>query len=523
MKKTISFLLPVVLFLSGCIYYRSAEMTEVSQESLSTMVKYKPEVIIGRAHYTTPKLIKNFKLKDGIITGDLTDYYGDLRYRGQDYFHRYKFRSALRVVHLTTDKALNNGPITLPLTDVNMGQVYEKATGMSVLATSGVVIGGTAVGLTTLLIIACNCPYVAVMNPDGTENFQGSLFPGSMFTMLERNDNLVLSNLKPNAEGATEIKVYNELEEVQYIDNAELVGVRHSFVNLGVNEQGELIAFNEGEKPKTAIAQNGISVLQALSARDDVDYSFNEVGTDDKLNSVELTFNTTDLSDKAQLVIRGQQSKWLEQTAEYFFQQFGTYFPTWVDKMNDGDADKYNQNAVDQGISMNAYVKQNNEWEYIGSYQNVGTVAKRDITLPIDLSGFGDEVEIKLECAHAFWDVDQVSLTSEWSTALDTQSFVLKSAVNEKNENVLEDLAAADKNYVTQNQKGTYTMLTFDVPQDFEGNLVLNAGGYYNHVRDYQNKPNKKYLAELKNTKLSTHKMSRLLSTYALLQLASAN
>ena len=531
MKKILSLSLLFVLFLSGCIYYRSTEIAVVTDESINTIVKYKPLVLLGKNLYSEPKRIDNLKVNDGVITGNLSNYSGRYLYSGQNIsFLKNKFRDALVVTYLTTNKELVNGPITLTLADINGGLIYERDPGKTALATAGVTVGVTAgafVGAVVVLviraIIACNCPYVAVINPDGTENFQGSLFPGSMFTMLERNDNLVLSNLQPSASGAIEIKVYNELEEVQYIDNIQLTGVNHDYENLGLNELGELIAFNKGTLPISAKAQNGVDVLQSLSARDDIDYSFDEVGTEEELNSIELTFNTKNVGDKAQLVIRGQQSEWLEQTAEYFFQQFGTYFPTWVDKMNDGDSDKYNQNAIDQGISMNAFVKQNGEWQYVGSFNNVGTVAKRDITLPIDLGAFGDEVEVKLECAHAFWDVDQVSLTSEWSTDLDTQPFAMESAINEKNENVLESLESADKNYVTQAEKGTYTMLKFDVPQDFEGSLVLNAGGYYNHVRDYKNEPNKKYLKDLKNTKLSTHKMSRLLSIYALLETASKN
>jgi hypothetical protein len=523
MKNILSLSLLFVLFLSGCIYYRSAEIAVMTDESVNTIVKYKPLILLGKSMYSEPKKLNNFKVENGVISGEVTNYGGSYRYRGQKSFLRGNFREALSVTHLTTNKELVNGPITLALSDVKGGQVYEKAPGLTALTTVGVTAGATAGGLLVFLIIACNCPHVAVINPDGTENFQGSMFPGSMFKMLERSDKLVLSNLEPNAEGATEIKVYNELEEVQYLDNIQLTGVSHSYGNLGLNEKGELIAFNQGALPVSAKAQNGVDVLQALSARDDVDYNFDEVGIEEELNSVELTFNTKNIGDIAQLVIRGQQSEWLEQTAEYFFQQFGTYFPTWVDKMNDGDADKYNQNAIDQGISMNTYVKQNGEWQYVGSFNNVGTVAKRDITLPIDLSAFGDEVEVKLESAHAFWNVDQVSLTSEWSTELNTTEFSALSAVNELGEDVSATIAAVDKNYVTQARKGTYTTVHFDVPKDFEGNLVLNAGGYYNHVRDYKNKPNKKYLKDLKNTELSTHKMSRLLRMYALLESASKN
>jgi hypothetical protein len=519
MKKLLIFSLLFSLSFSGCNYYRIAEISVITDESLHTIAKYKPTVFIGNDMYYKPKQIKNFKVENGVITGDIAPLSTPYTYNGKNVFLRKRFPNALDVTHLSTNQDLKDGPITLPITDLRRGQVYEKARGVSALTTVGSAVGAVTGGLIIVLAIACNCPYVAVLNPDGTENFQGSLFPGSMFKMLERSDNLVLSGLEPNADGATEIKVYNELEEVQYIDNMQLLGVNHTYENLGLNENGELIAFNPGELPLTAIAQNGKDVLQAISIRDDVDYDFDEVGTDDQLNSLELTFNTKKLGKNGQLIIRGQQSKWLEQTAEYFFQQFGTYFPTWVEKMNDGDAKKYNQNAIDEGISMNAYVKRNGAWEYVGSYQNVGTVAKRDVTLPIDLSRFGDEVEIKLECAHAFWNVDQISLTSEWSTTLETTAFTMVSAINERSEDVLKTVSTADQEYVTQAQKGTFTTMKFDVPTEFKGSMVLNAGGYYNHVRNYESKPNKKYLKEMKDTKLSTHQLSRALNLH--LQLAS--
>jgi hypothetical protein len=533
MKKVLlPILITALIFISGCTFYKQIPVTEITKESITTLKSYKPIVLFSNGVDQTPYVMTRIQITNDSIRGYLSvqPYYTNKIYSPT--VTKSNLPQASNILYLQTSSTLAEGDAVLALNNLVYGNVYEKDVAKSAAGTAGVAGGSTAlvgvavVGAIILFTVAvynaiCNCPYVAIINPDGTESFQGSLFPGSIFKMLKRRDNLVLSNQQKAENGLMEIKVYNELEEVQYIDNVELLGINHSFNYLGLNQENELIAFNQGELPIAAKAQNGVDVLTAITKRDDVDYNFDEVGTDEQLNSLELTFNTKNIQPNAQLVIRAQQSKWLEQTAEVFFQQFGTYFPKWVNEMNDGDASKYNQNTKDQGISLNAYAKKNGKWEYIGSYQNVGTVAKRDITLPIDLSSYGEQVEIKLECAHAFWDVDQVSLTDEWKTDLQTTSFSIASAVNEKGEIVKDIISETDNKYVTQERKGTFTTINFEVPQEFEGSLVLNANGYYNHVRDYTTKPNRKFLKEMKKTELSTHQLSRTLSLYSQLQLAN--
>jgi len=529
MKKILLISITALLFISGCTFYKQVAVKEINKESITTLKSFKPIVLLSNGIHQVPYVMTQIQVINDSIKGYLKQepYYSEYIYNTS--VRKKKLPNATRILYLQTETTLAEGEAIIALNNLAYGNTFEKDVAKSTLGTVGIIVGAAtviipvtyAVVIIVFFATLCNCPYVAIINPDGTESFQGSLFPGSIFKMLKRTDNLVLGNHQKAENGLMEIKVYNELEEVQYIDNVELLGINHSFNYLGLNQENELIAFNQGELPITAKAQNGVDVLTAITKRDDVDYNFDEIGTDDKLNSLELTFNTKNLQPNAQLVIRAQQSKWLEQTAEVFFQQFGTYFPKWVNEMNDGDANKYNQNAKNQGISLNAYAKKNGTWEYIGSYQNVGTVAKRDITIPIDLSSYGEQVEIKLECAHAFWDVDQVSLTSEWNTDLQTTSFSVVSAVNEKGEIVKDIISKIDNKYVTQAKKGTFTTVKFEVPEEFEGSLVLNASGYYNHVRDYKEKPNRRFIKEMESTELSTHQLSRILTLYSQLQLAA--
>ena len=83
MKKILSLSLLFVLFLSGCIYYRSTEIAVVTDESINTIVKYKPLVLLGKNLYSEPKRIDNLKVNDGVITGNLSNYSGRYLNRGR--------------------------------------------------------------------------------------------------------------------------------------------------------------------------------------------------------------------------------------------------------------------------------------------------------------------------------------------------------------------------------------------------------------------------------------------------------
>ncbi|MDA8885989.1 hypothetical protein N8368_02445 [Bacteroidia bacterium] len=511
-KSTLTIIAICSILFSSCTqWYKTIEMNEVSAESLNMMRRYKPIVTIENTNRVFN--INNISIEGDSIKGDL-----ERTYIRDHKIDRHTFlvpsgqrRYISKFLHLQTRQELSEGPFQLPISKIIFAEVHEKSLGANIIASLGIGAGVSVGALPILLIIACNCPYVAVLQPDGTEVFQGSLFPGAMFKSLAREDRLILNNVKADETGKIEIKVFNELEEIQYLDKLSLLEISHNKTYLGLTSNSELISFDEGVLPINAITQKGLDVSDLIVSKDDINYNFDDAGTEDELNSVELTFDKRTLKNNAQLVIRGQQSKLLEQTAEYFFQQFGTQFPNWVERMNDVDKEKYNQNAIEQGISLNAYLKVNDNWKYIGSYENVGAVAPRDICLPLNLENLGEEIVVKLEAAHGFWNLDQVSITSDWTTDVEVEELPMVSAENEKGEDVLELMSATDKNYVAQANKGTFTITNFRSESSANKTYALLGTGYYNHTREYTNKPNKDALRAMKKMKYSSHYMARLI------------
>ncbi len=511
--KLTLFLLPCSICIYGCTYYKNVPLSPVSESKLSTYAIYKPNVTLEKIETNEVFIIRNFMVKNDSIFGTLIRSEYLCHNSNKTMFMNKNGGQPLKSLHLYTNKNIESGTrIKFPLSDITMAKVHENAPGASFF--SSACLGGATVvgGFFGFLLIACNCPHVESIGPNGTTSFQGSLFPGAMYKMLERNDYLILDGIKANEGELVEFKVFNNLQEVQHIDNVNLIEVRHNKYFLGMDQNSKLIAFNKGITPFKAISKGGVNLLEKISKKDELRYDFDEPGDADTLNSIELTFNASSLGDNAQLVISGSQSKWLEQTAEYFFQQFGKSFSKYTNHKNKGNAKKYADKSIEQGISMNVYLKIHNTWKYIGSYANIGTVADRMSTLPMNLKGFKGNVSIKLESAHKFWTLDQVFLTSDWTSELKTIQLPLLSAINQNGNDVSKMIIKTDKNYVTNKDSGTYVNLKYSVPSNITGTLVLQSSGYYNHSRNYNTKPNMAVLSDLNRVKYGFHSISRLIS-----------
>ena len=86
---------------------------------------------------------------------------------------------------------------------------------------------------------------------------------------MERNDNLILNGIKANEGEMVELKVFNNLQEVQQIDNVYLIEVRHNKDFLGIDQQSQLIAFNKGIAPFKAMSKGGVNLLEKISNQDE--------------------------------------------------------------------------------------------------------------------------------------------------------------------------------------------------------------------------------------------------------------
>lgn len=515
-------LILIVFSISSCLFYQTVSVEQISAAKLDALAKQKQYITIQEKAGKGTYLLEDYVLENDIISGSLkpseeSDHPGD-----RNTFLRSN-KLAKSYLHLQTTSPLEAGFIEIPIGDIISIKSHKDDVALSLIATGGVIAAAVVVSVGVFLAIACSCPHVATINSNGTSDFQGSLFPGSIFKSLKRKDFLVLNNVNPNSDDLITVQVFNDLDEVQYIDQVELLAVSHTQSHVGLIHNSELMAYNIGELPNEAITQIDRNVLEEIIERDNSSYEFNDPAIEGSLNSLELSFNTSDIEKDAILVVRGQQTELLEHTAEVFFQQFGRKFPGWVEKMNNKEPGNYNQNAIEQGISLNAYIMKNDKWDYLGNYENVGAMAQRDLAIPLDLEGVESKIRIKLEAAYGFWSIDQITLTSDYTSDLNIKRLDLVSAVNQDNIDVMKSLENTDNDYLVQALKGTSTNLKFRAQGSSDLTYILSGSGYYNHERSYTNAPNYKFLKKMKRKKHSTHNLAQMIQLYEDMHLASSN
>ena len=513
--KKLSLLTIIVLLFSGCTFYKNVSI-EDTPANIEEQFHYNMLFIIHNKSLskqyvlTSPQYFKN--VLSGTVVNIPEGKTPDLR-RTNFPKRTSTAYDPLAVVHiLTTNDDFDLGETSISLDDIKSITYHEKAIGVSLLATtaltSGIVVGGFA----AFLAIACSCPEITTYNND-FEVHHGSLFPGAMLNSLERDDYLILKNpvLKDDE---INIRIANVTSETQYINQLQILEVEHKgFENIAITNENDLVAFNKSVAPISAIENNLEDISNLLAKKDDQNFQFDNRAAK-KLNEVVLTFDKSNLSNNPALVIHAQQAKWLDTVATVMLSQAGNYQEKWTQNKDDRmSSDKWKKDNQKRGLSLNAYLKKDDKWEYISTYHDVGTSSKRTLLMPIDLTKINtNNIEIKLESAFKIWEIDYAGLTNSWSTDIISNPLEINTVTNQNGVNILETIASNDKKEVTQ-QEGDFIEINITANTSNESTLVLHGFGYYHKHSKFDNNINVLFFAKFKQ-KMGLNDVSKSLYEY---------
>lgn len=468
--------------------------------------------------------LKDFKIGEDSISGNLVNFDADLQEVAKFFVHREKegftnldmprklrrtFRSTL---FLNIDAQLSEGPYAIDLADIGIARRYKPNYGADLLA----MLGGSIVFSALLVAAACNCPRVYATDSTGNPAFEGTLFPGAMAKSFERDDIIPLYNLSSSGNnGELNLSLVNELPEDEYINELKLYKYAYrSDYKIAHDEAGNLFEYKDLLLPYSATANEGTNVQTQVAEIDDQTYDFSGYTEPEEFNSVELTFDKSELDEgPLKLVIYGRQSEWLEQAAGYFFQLHGSDLDRLNNRMDKIPQALYERNLAKIGISMNAFIKTKRGWQKIGTYQNAGILKQKHLGLDIDPDMVeGESIEIRLESAFRFWEIDQVGITQDWYPMDDFVEIPLHSAVRNAQEDVASQLESSDKAYVNLPEKGNKIDLVFHDSTSTPGIYMLKGSGYYYHDLDLDTPADRKTIRELRSAgRMSAHYLSKAL------------
>ncbi|ALI97706.1 hypothetical protein [Rufibacter tibetensis] len=501
LKQVVSWVL-LVSFLPltvSCNYYRLKEEKDISPEKVASLPNYKRFVLHQGQNAWE---IKKVAVKDSTVTGNISDVPKDLLpyvFVKQGSSIRYNSKlpgMALNVVHFYVNEfAQQDSLAVIPLSSIKRIDIADKDNGATVAShvfgTIGVAAGVLAIITIIVALTKSSCPFVYVKNDNGYQ-FVGETYGGAIFSPLERDDYMPLPTMEATG-GSVQLKITNELKERQFTNLAQLLVVHHSpKTKVLLDQQGKVHSIRNVVPPQKAFASDGVDYAGVLQEQDSSSWLFNTPDTN--LSYVDLQFQKPTEGKIGKLVLRAQNSLWLDYLYGEFTKQFKGIYNAWAEKQKEVPAAELYKWQHEQGLPLLVEVKTAKGWQVVDRIQPIGPLASRDLVVPINLAAVqSDMVQVRLSCGFMFWEIDKAGMDFSVNQPLPVQKVSASTAFEKSGQNIHHLLAASDASYLHQFHVGDEVQLTFPLPAKQDGQvqtLFLHTRGYYEHIREYTGIPN---------------------------------
>jgi len=297
-------------------------------------------------------------------------------------------------------------------------------------------------------------------------------------------------------------KIANAENEEQFINKVELLQVSHSKdVNVLADRHGNIFTYEKLIAPSSALAGEKNDVKNILQQTDENYYSFDNNANEDGFSDVRLTFDKPAEADYAKLIIHARTTYWGGLIHKEFISYFGDDFEKWRTKQERADPKDLEKWQTDQALPLMVYIKTNDGWKFVDYYQLIGNTATRDMIMQVDIKNIpGNTIEIKLETAYRFWDLDFAGIDysddQNFTTRIIEPIQMIKS--DSTDESIL--LKTDDKQYahLINNE---YVSFKYSIPQsagDSEASYFLVSGGYYHSLEHITGKADYNQLYQFK-------------------------
>ncbi len=482
---------------------RAQNATEISR--LNDQEKFFIIHFAGEAH-----LLDNITLNQSssTLTGvfkRLPEYRQSYKTTDPEGVNRYKTveKEVLQEVHIYINEyeEVDESMVSIPLSAIKKIEVYDKAQGATiaswVFGIGSVVLSASVLLIIIVLLTKESCPFIYEYNGEHYV-FTGEIFSGAIRPWLERDDYLLLPEIKPYNEHY-QLKVTNEIKEIQHINLMELMVIDHpEDVQVMVDKYGNIQTIGNVVNPGLAETFSGLDVLDRINRKDATAYYCDEaLSTQNTLDGIILEFDKPQTHSEAKLILRAKNSFWIEHVMSNFHGLFGKRYDSFTKKQENNPPAQPHEWMLNQSIPIKVYLWKNNEWVFTDFFNIAGPMAFRDDILSIPVADVpGESLRIKLETGLLFWEIDYVAMDYSENIPLNVHRVAAAEAIDEQDVDVLAAIAGDDHLYYVQPDIGNESIVKYPVPpfSDQSRTILLHSKGHYKILREGQGRPNLKVL-----------------------------
>ncbi len=490
LTRVISFLLlfSFCTYTTGCIFYK-ARQKPVSEKPIADFSKFKPEAYTFLVHFgdeTWQLSSVELHLDEDKVYGYMAPVNSTIQALysnidiGQTKVLREKARYSRQVhFYINEYNDLENGRISIQGSAIEKAVVYNVDGTVTVLANTGIAALAYIVVLAIYILIICNCPHVYAFDGEGY-SLETSLFTGAVTKGLERHDYKILPDYLTDQ---VQLKIVNEELELQHTDLLELLVVQYApGTIIAPDAEGNIYSINNPIAPSRTLTAEGKDYSFEINEQDDLPFAFDAHGEND-FSDLYLTFDSIpEEKVNGNLVLRLKNTTWGGLVYKQFISKFGSYYEKWSEKNQDKPGDQTMEWARSQGIPLAVEIKENGNWKSAGYIDLIGEINFSTIALPVEFSGDGNPLEIRLRSGFLFWEVDYVALDVENKLVVDYEILKPSQARGQEGVDFVESLSYADENYMHHLNTGDYTEVIYEpktVVSGMDRTLILHSKGYY--------------------------------------------
>ncbi|QEC67668.1 hypothetical protein FRZ67_10325 [Panacibacter ginsenosidivorans] len=526
------FFAATLTFITSCQSFYKVSKTPVATAHTDSLVTANPQRYFvlrsgtspGKAYHMSNMVVSPDKRSITCMLDSLEPEHQLHLKNGRGGNMRYKInkpeKAVLDEIHLyiANDDAIVAGSnYTLALDKVQKIEVLEKNKGKTttswVLGSIGYTVGAIVVVAVIIAATKSSCPFVSAY--DGNEmSLQGEIYGGAIYPQLCRNDFIKLK-MAPAKTNTLQLQISNELKEKQFTDLAELMVVTHDKdVTVMTDEQGNLYSISNPQIPVAATASGRDVLPLLLYQKDDQTYNFNDTALNNGSNNLQLTFTKPSSAANAKLVLRLKNSYWLDLAYGKMTEGFGSYYPSFIKQQYKKPVEDLKRWTNAQQIPLSISVQTPQGWQKQQQLTTFGPVATREIVVPIDLTGINSKtVTLELSSGFMFWEIDYAAVDFSAETPLLVTRLLPIKATDETGSNVMPALEKEDNAFLEQPVPGNAAIIEYAYTPLKDTaktqTFILHAKGYYEHVRDYKNKPDIAFLEQFKKPgALSTYSLN---------------
>ncbi len=349
------------------------------------------------------------------------------------------------------------------------------------LAVDAVVIVATVDALNHPFV-KTSCPYVSSFDGHRYEP-EGEVLAGAMFHASQRSDRLVLAHLA-ESQGMYRLRLTNELQETQYVDEVKLIvvdGPEDAWVVPG--PEGRLHGLRSRLAPVEATDLRGSNVVRLVTSRDgwawvSSPFGRNGESPEDRRDGLILGFPRPPGASSVRLTFAAETTPWASILLRRVLAAQGPQLAAWTERMN-----------ADSGARARFLEALRREGQLIlsvwtgASWQEVGIVTSHQ-SVDLNLAGIpGERLKVRVESSVGLWSVDRVEADFGADAPLEAVELSPLSAKTREGKDVLALVTMRDdRHYVMKPTEGSVD-IAFLAPPRKPGRrrtVILKAAGYYN-------------------------------------------